>query len=240
MTLLRGYTEGADDHAVFTGLSKAGLIAPNVEFAKASGGEPKLVPDAMPFVMDVGGTAIVFRDCDGMSARATLDWFEDQARQHFGVHVANRLPSLRCIEIRAGKGRMYGVVVGRVDDAAFRAEHSITHHAIDDHVLQLALTEAIYRKLHHQIAPDVPHALAVKKLREVPDLLRRNGIAVTSSKRLMHILRAITGFRASPATFVDELFKAAKKAGVSLDVLRQIHEPLLTDITDAIAAATRL
>jgi hypothetical protein len=64
--------------------------------------------------------------------------------------------------------------------------------------------------------------------------MKDNGIPIKHTKRLMHLLRAVTGFRASPATFAERLVRQGLavlgQAGV-----RDVFLPLIESLEEASA-----
>jgi hypothetical protein len=96
--------------------------------------------------------------------------------------------------------------------------------------LLLARDQAVYEAVSE--FSDVPYNIALNKLTEVVALMRSNGIPIKHTKRLMHVLRAVTGFRASPATFADRLVKQGV-AVLGPAGVRSVFLPLIESLEEA-------
>jgi hypothetical protein len=68
----------------------------------------------------------------------------------------------------------------------------------------------------------------MEKLVRFTTLPRENGIPVRQSKRLLHLLRAVTAFPASSATFVQRLITKSLD-NVGPDRVRKALHPLVDD-----------
>jgi hypothetical protein len=206
--LVRVYCEGSDDKAVLDALKKGGVLSERLEIAKPSGGESNLAHDVAPFVSPeaVDGRAIVLRDLDDLDAGGVGSWFEKELR-------ARLSPAVTLTAKRADHARvttyeaLKGDRRGFADGALYQGEKDV----------------------------EIDHTLAHHKLGEVLELLKANGIPATKSKRLMHLFRAIIGFRAAPATFAERL--VSKAIGVrGANAVAGLMQPLVGDIDQALAA----
>jgi hypothetical protein len=239
------YCEGPDDRAVLRTLQKGGVLPARLHMAEPSGGESKLAHDVAPFVSPEGvsGRAIVLRDFDDLDAGAVGAWFEKGLRANLSPAVtltANRADEARVTVYEATKGAHRGlaaiVPVGRPRALDLRATYGVETFAVDDYLLVLAREVDVYDALvKGEKDVEVGHALAHRKLGEVLDLMKANGIPATKSKRLMHLFRAITGFRASPATFAERVVSKAIEVRRAAAVA-ELMQPLVGDIEQALAA----
>jgi hypothetical protein len=245
--LHRTYYEGDDDASVLRVLASAGFLPPDLDVVKKehrkNSGKDGMVKDLAPFVDPAGGagrSAVAIRDVDELTSVQIRDWFLDQMKVHLTtatppvevlpqgtaahvLHFQLQAPGLPHV------GRVVVVPVGLSAGPAATA-YGITQFAMDDYVLLLASEQAVYESVSE--FEDVPHALAMKKLGEVAALMRKNGIPIKHTKRLMHVLRAVTGFRAAPATCAERIVSKA------LDVLgtariREIFSPLIQALEEA-------
>ena len=105
----------------------------------------------------------------------------------------------------AKQGRVALVAVGLADDKGLCTEYGIEELAMDDYILRLPLDADVYASV-----PDfdeVAYGTAKSKLSEMSALLRSNGLPIRRSKRYLHLLRAVVGFPASSATFVQRIIE---------------------------------
>ena len=109
-------------------------------------------------------------------------------------------------------------------------DYRISQFAIDDFILLLAYDKQLYDSVSE--FSEVPHSLALKKLREITELMRENGVPIRHTKRLMHVFRAVTGFRAAPATFAERLVKEGVKV-LGQARIREIFLPLVEALDEA-------
>jgi len=244
--LVQVYYEGDDDRAVLQGLLGAGLLPTGLKIADRDRNHPGkdgIIDDYIPFVRPangVGGTAVVLMDLDELKPEE----LEAQLRKQVLAKLQGSVPKITLNEERSQSGRVMvltlsaGAHTGRValvrvglnEDAAFLARYGCTKFAVDDHVLRLACEEPVYSAVSEM--GSVPHELAMRKLDEVAELLRRNGLVLQQSKRFLHILHAVTAFRASPATFIQRLMENASTAA-GPGALRTIFHPLVDDLEEA-------
>jgi hypothetical protein len=239
---VRVYCEGPDDKAV---LQRGGVLPARLEMAPPSRGESKLAGDVAPFVSPTGvdGRAIVLRDLDHLDAAAVGARFEKELRAKLPAAVtltAHRADEARLTVYEAVSGARRGlasiVPVGQPRALDLRAEYGVATFAVDDYLLVLAREIDVYDALFKgEKDVEVEHALAHRKLGEVLDLMKANGIPATKSKRLMHLFRAIIGFRASPAVFAERVVtKAIEVRGAA--AVAELMQPLVGDIEQALAA----
>jgi hypothetical protein len=245
---IRIYYEGDDDRVVLEGLQRMKLLPENCEIAQRDKqhhpGKDGLVRQFVPFIRPVngvGGHAIVLVDLDGLSPSQLMDW----CRQQVADGVRDIGPPLVLSEQISDKGRVVLfsisaenrsgrvvlVPVGLHEDPHLRSAYGVDRFAVDDHILRLLHDQRVYATVSE--LESVPHELAMRKMAEVADLLRKNGIAIHQSKRFLHILRAIAAVRPSSAVFIERLMT---KAGNTLSVqeLRAVFSPLVDDLEEAI------
>jgi hypothetical protein len=239
--------EGDADRAVLRGLVGYRLLPDHVEPAdRPAGGKDELARAVAPYlpmsaIDGLAGRTIALRDADDLSAPAIGSWFLERLREH--LSSGEGAPRLELVDPQAGarmskvevthgdrRGRVAVISVGLPEDAPTNL--GITRFAMDDYVLRLARDEKVYAGRHEMDA--VPYATAFAKLARIVALLRDNGLQVADPKRLCHLLRGVTGFQASQATFAECLIRTAGEengTGFVADVFR----PLLDDMTEATA-----
>lgn len=239
------FVEGQDDKAVINGLLERGILKGHLEVVEVRG-KDNLLPKAMDLVSPRGGagkSAILLRDYDDLNDLEDVGgWFErgaaNEIRALGGEPEISRIRAGNTwkitIKVADSKSTFVGIPVGRRHDDDFRKRYEVARHAVDDYLLDLMLEKRFYTYQMTRLNA-VPHATAIEKMKEVPQLLRKNGLAVDQSKRLTMLFRGITGYMASPATFIDDLFGAISKTSLSQDDLRPYFEPLLSDIEMALA-----
>jgi hypothetical protein len=204
---IRVFVEGNDDAIIIGCLKTAGLVSERIEVARPSGGVESIPKHVVPFVSPADGagkTAIVLRDLDDLAPAEPPEWLargmrgsiagtetsitiETASDQHSGV-----------IEVRSPSGASASVVVigAGLPDSSLLASLGVDRFAADDYILHLVTDPRVYASIH-EFAVELDHARAMKKLTEMIALLRANGVPVRSSKRLLHLFRAMIGFRAS-------------------------------------------
>ncbi|MBI4704463.1 MAG: hypothetical protein HY744_25450 [Deltaproteobacteria bacterium] len=229
------FVEGDDDRALLDALADARLLPTELQISRQqAAGWANLYADVATFVRardGASGLAIALRDVDSPE--------EEQSHVDQFLRLLDGpkpIPEpgngrVRAWEV-AGGGRAALVLVGLEGDDALAAL-GVRRYAGDDYVLRLVLDEPVYGGIPEQAA--VPHALAKAKLETLARELCDNGIGVDTSKRLLHLLRAITGFRASPATFAQRVLGAARGV-LDSEAMAASLSPLLGDI----ACAARL
>jgi hypothetical protein len=245
--LIRAYYEGDDDRVVLERLQAAGLLPTTLDVAKRDkkhAGKDGLVYELSTFVRPVngvGGSAIALVDLDGQKVDEFVQWFQSSLHRHLpatepaiqvNLQPTGR-PSVSLISITSEErmGSVALVAVGLADDDELRSTFGIEEFAIDDHLFRLSRDPDVYAAV-----PDfaeVPYAVASTKLGEMAQLLRANNLPIRRSKRFLHLLRAIVGFRASSATFVDRLLTKAVEA-VGQNRVRELLSPLVDDLEEAI------
>jgi hypothetical protein len=240
--LIRVYYEGDDDRNVLEGLSDCGLL-PHGQIAqrdKKYPGQDGLIHELAAFVRPVNGVAgraIALIDLDDRSREQLASWFHTRLEVEApGVTVTPQpfAGRVRLFNL-TGDGRSGHVVlvpVGLAEDAALREEYGIERFAMDDHLLYLIRRQDIYVTVAE--LESVPHDIAMKKLQEIAQVLRANGLPVRHSKRFLHILRAVAAVHPSSAAFVGRLMKKARDA-VGPDGVRNLFRPLAEDLHSALA-----
>lgn len=243
---IRVYYEGNDDRNVLEGLQRAGLLRADCEIAKRDiqhGGKDGLVRELAPFVRPVngvGGKAVTLVDLDDLSYQSLTEWF----RKQLDEEVKGTDPPITLEETRSTTGRVVSITltagdhsgrvaligVGLADDDLLKSTYQIDRFAMDDYLLRLVREPAVFAAVSE--LKDVTHELAVRKMSEIAELLRKNGIAIGQSKRFLHILRAVAAFRASSAEFIRVLMKKAAEA-LSTDALRAIFSAIVQDLDEA-------
>ena len=217
----RTYYEGDDDGSVLLALAGAGLLPADLEIVqkhhrRANPGKDGMIKDVAALVNPMGGagrSAVAVRDADDLSADQIRDWFIARMNAELPrivppIQVLPQVGAVRVLHFRveasgAGHaGRAVIVSVGLPGGAA-ASDYGVAQFAIDDYVLLLARERSVYDSVSE--FKDVAYDMALKKLSEVAVLMRANGIPIKHTKRLMHLFRAVTGFRASPATFAERL-----------------------------------
>jgi hypothetical protein len=248
---VRIYYEGDDDRAALRGLQSAHLIGEICEIATRNEnfpGQEGMVRDLLPFVSPangVGGSAIALADLDDLDSRGKADWFRSAvegqlAQTHpkpnatVSVRAFGRLSVL---QVAAGDAAGQAVLIplGLPEEPLLR-QHGIDRFAMDDYVLRLAWKRNVYETVTE--FKEVPYVIARDKLTALTENLRENQIAVRHSKRLLHLLRAVTGFRASPAEFIRRLMEQASSI-IEEEKLRKLFDPLVGDLEQAVTLLHR-
>ena len=126
-------------------------------------------------------------------------------------------------------GRVILLSVGLPEETIV-TRYGIAQFAIDDYLLRLVHHESVYQGVSE--LSEMPYEKAFNKLVEIVRLMKDNGVPIKHTKRLMHFFRAITGFRAAPATFASRLIE------VGLTVLgppevRNMFLPLIDHVEEA-------
>jgi len=243
---IRVYYEGDDDKVVLQGLQQMNLVPAAWEIAqrdKQRSGKDGLVRELAALVRPVngvGGSAIALVDLDDLPWQGLIAWFRAQIQENIeGTEPAMTVteqaaPSRRaCLFTITGgsnAGRVVLVPVGLADDPDLRTTHGIEKFAVDDHILRLVREERVYITVSELEA--VPYELAMRKMAEVVDLLRRNGLPIRQTKRFLHVLRAVAEVRPSSAVFIERLMKKAREALTTAE-LRALFHPLVDDLDEA-------
>lgn len=127
------------------------------------------------------------------------------------------------------------VGVGLSTDEDLRTSYGIEEFAIDDHIFDLSRDPDVFAAIPDFVG--VTHEIATTKLSELAAVLRRNDLPIRRTKRYLHLLRAIVGFRASSAAFVDRLLtKSVNVLGASR--VREFMAPLVDDVEEAVRAVS--
>lgn len=243
--LVRVYYEGNDDRAVLDGLHVHGVLPDYIEIAKRDKkdhpGKDGVLHQLAVFTNPaggVGGNAIVLFDVDDPPAVRVIEWFQ----KAFGetIKAAQPLATLSLIDSNHDRirrfevsfeGRRASVVVIPVGldetDHVMKA-NEISLFAIDDYLLRLILDQQVYEAIRE--LKEVPYSKTRTKLDEVRRLFVTNGLPIRRSKRLIHIIRAIIGFPASSATFIEQLLR-----GTSKEKVGEHFSVLLQDLSEALA-----
>lgn len=246
--LVRAYHEGDDDRAVLEGLKYAGLLPETLEIAtrdKKRLGKEGVVYELSSFVRPANGAAgraIALVDIDDKQTGQLAEWFRQELRKTLpsgstdldvGFEQSDRRPNVSLISLSSGdkKGAVALVAIGLADDQEFRQTFGIDEFAIDDHIFRLSRDPGVFASIPDfaEVTPDV----AMNKLDEMVSLLRSNNLSIRRSKRFLHLLRAIVGFRASSAAFIDRLLTKAMDA-VGTDRVRALLAPLVDDLEEAV------
>jgi len=226
--------EGPADRATLVALERAGVL-PGLEPREASGGEVggKSGLAARALQHAIGGLGVVvLRDRDERDLPSVRSSFANE----LSIEAENR--AIRVAMVAdvwvlpdAAPGGVALVVTG--SGAERIGGFDLSSRMLDDFLLQLlvdspktlaALSDAAVRD----------HALAFRKLRELHEILEGQGVKVQSSKRLLQLLRGITGFPASAATYADRVIN--KAAALDREALERVYEPLCQDLREAVQA----
>jgi hypothetical protein len=244
----RTYYEGDDDGSVLEALAAGSLLPSDLEIVqrdhrRKNPGKEGMVKDIAALANPAGGagrSAVAIRDVDDLSFDQVRDWFVARMNAELAhasppVQVLPQSGTSKSLYFRieapgvAHVGRVVLVLAGLPGGVAAK-EYEIGQFAIDDHVLLLAREKRVYDSISE--FKDVSHDLALKKLTEISVLMKSNGMPIQHTKRLMHLFRAVTGFRASPATFADRLV-AQGLAVLGRDRVRDLFLPLIEGLEEA-------
>jgi hypothetical protein len=245
----RTYYEGDDDGTVLQVLAELGLLPPDLDIVqrhhrKTNPGKDGMVKDIAALVNPAGGaglSAIAVRDIDDLTLAQAEAWLLERLREE----IPAKEPPVQCSQVETGvarlihvrlevpggrhTGRVVGVCVGLHEGVACK-EYGIAQFAVDDHVLHLALDRAVYDAVSE--FQEVPYDTARHKLTQIVQIMRENGVPIKHTKRLMHLFRAVAGFRASPATFADRIIRKASEV-LGRDQVREAFAPLITCLEEA-------
>lgn len=237
---LRIVHEGDDDRALLEGLGGLGLLPPNCEVSRRPKAEPSgvaaVVRDTITS-LHAGTHCIAVRDLDELRPADAVDQLIGHLTRA-GLPVTTRVPiggSDRATLLTSGGANgpasVALILVGLPADA-LPLELGVTQFAIDDYVLRAMHEPDVYAAISEREIAE--HAKAWEKMRELRDLFVANGARIVSSKRWAHLLRAVIGFRAAPATFAERVVRCA--AQVQGPKARALFEPLVTDLQEAVKA----
>jgi hypothetical protein len=244
------FYEGDDDKAFLEKLLDAGHLTSHCRTAGRSKehhpGKDGLVRQLLAFIRPmtgVGGDAVVLVDIDELTFDQRFIWFRDQiARDLSGsfpqvnVEEGPRLNErVRLLHLVAGdmRGRVALIPAGIPDDPRLTQHYKVDRFAIDDWILRLVDHERVFGAVS-ELKP-IPFAIAMKKLSEVADLFRNNGIEVRRSKTFIQILRALAALAPSTATIIGRLVQKAAET-LPVEEFRAILYPLLDDFDVALRA----
>ncbi len=246
--LHRTYYEGDDDGSVLLALAAEGLLPLDLEVVqkhhrRANPGKEGMIKDIAALVNPAGGagrSAVAIRDMDELSAGEVGQWFIDRMNAELPstappIQVTPQGGTGSVLLFRVGvqgaphAGRVVVVPVGLPGGVA-ATEYEVAQFAMDDYVLLVARDRTVYESVSE--LKDVSHDLALKKLAEIVRIMKDNGIQIKHTKRLMHLFRAVTGFRASPAVFSDRLVRQSL-AVLGPARVRNLFLPLIKDLEDA-------
>ncbi len=247
----RTFYEGDDDGSVLRALADAGLLPSDLEIMprdqRKNPGKEGILKDMTPLVNPRGGagrSAVAIRDTDDLQQADIEKWFVEGLKTELAASdppatvtkAASSSGGVLFLKIEvAGSqhvGRVVGISAGLPGQVA--TEYGIAQFAIDDYILLLAREKAVFDSVSEFKKEGVSHDVALKKLREMVDIMAANGIPVKHTKRLMHLFRAITGYRAAPATFAERMVKQA--VGVlGRDRVAELFSPLLAALREASA-----
>ncbi len=200
-----------------------------------------MIQDVIEGVLSSGLRAIVVRDLDVETWDGVRAWLEGELeRRHWITYPGPVASNPRVVGFDVSKGtvstRIAVVSVGLPEETFLGAEYRVTQYSMDDYMLRLAREEGLYSRVSELV--ELPHAKAMEKLSRTVDLLVENGIPIRHSKRLLHLLRGLAGFRASPAAFADRFLEEAV-ALLGPSGLRDRFLPLVGDLADAFALLER-
>lgn len=141
-------------------------------------------------------------------------------------------PSYGRLELHLGPGRANLLCVRPAESPGGSGSSSETS-ALRDGTPHLG---ASHERVHAGVSEmqDVWFAVAQHKVGEMVALLRANGVAVTSTKCVLHVLVAITGFGAGPSEVARRVSEAAHHVGLP----NALASPLVEDIS-AVCDAVR-
>jgi hypothetical protein len=244
----RTYFEGDDDGSVLLALAAAKLLPADLEIVqkahrRKNPGKEGMIKDIAALVNPAGGaglSAVAVRDIDEELPDQIGTWFT----QTMNAELPKVNPPVQVVQLpSSGKVLYYHIQapsvahVGRVvivpaglPGGLAATAYEIAQYAIDDFILLLAHEKTVYASVSE--FSGVPHDLALRKLADVVALMKSNGIPIKHTKRLMHLFRAVTGFRAAPATFAERLVTVAI-AVLGVARVRDIFLPLIEGLEEA-------
>jgi hypothetical protein len=242
------YYEGDDDGSVLDALEAEGLLPSDMKIIgrterKTFGGKEGMIKALVPLVNPAGGagkSAVALRDLDELSIDQIHKWFTgtmnvELPKSPQSIQVIHQAPTTTVLHFHITAadqprvGRVVVVPVGLPNSIGF-TEYGITQFAMDDFILLLVHDPNVYGAISE--CKDVSHELALKKLSKIVDLMKANAIPIRHTKRLMHLFRAITNFRAAPAVFADRVIHKGVEV-LGKDRVKTLFDPLLTCLTEA-------
>jgi hypothetical protein len=236
------FCEGDDDRAVLVRLHAAELLPARLDIVKRvtarHGGTEGMLDEWAAGHAPAGMSAVLVRDLDVLEAGQELDWLQRGVSARGFVVMATvpagEGPPARRLDVARGEpvgtaphSRVTVVAAGLPDAAEIRDRFGLRSFALDDYVLRLVLDQRIYEQVTE--VRTVPHAKALVKLDSFRDEMKANGLEITQAKRLLQLLRGITGFRASSATFADRFVEKAVVA-LGAEATAEVFQPLLRDL----------
>ncbi len=238
------FSEGMEDRAVLEQLKASGLIPPHLACVQPAdrdaGGADYAASQAIAHLRS-RMRALLLRDMDGNAPDDIRPWFERKlgdAELHRRRIQGSCSDRVHAWEVGGPNGptRTAVVAVGLPGDRTLSEEYKLTRFAMDDYVLLLAREESLYEQVVKGDRPS--HDVVMRKLGRIVELMRSNGVAIDTSKRLLDLFRGITGFRAAQSTLTGRLVVHAVQ-DKGRDWASSLFSPLIGDITVACSFLAR-
>jgi len=212
---IRVLYEGHEDRVVLQRICAAlpELAILEVKHTEKSrgGGTTGILKELRGFVARAARVVVV-RDLDDLAPEGCGDWLVREIRG-LGFDAdrgdCDGGSGVTVVTARGenGESRIAVVPVGLPGIADEVGIEGIAAFAMDDYLIRLALRGEVYASVSD--FEDVPHDKVQAKLTRFTHQLRDNGLPIATSKRLVDLLKGITGLRASPAELADRLLDAA-------------------------------
>lgn len=243
---IRLYSEGDEERAALDLLVQSRAFPDDVEVARqpkrqTSSKDEKEVPPGgieavyhyLQLAMLVDDTrSVALLDLDDATIGRRCDEFCKRLRSASELEVSQLAISDRVSIVSAGNGAQAAIVaVGLSDDASIR-DAEINWFAFDDYLVRLTHDRKVYEGTSQ--LNEFPYELASKKIAEISDLMRRNGVPLDKTKRVLQMLMGITGFRSSPAEIAARLIRSSIAAHGETATIERF-QPLVGDILAAIS-----
>ncbi len=187
--------------------------------------------------LDTGQPAVLLRDLDkhdesGAAAKSVKLMLKRRPGLGLNETSTSRDGRVRTFAAQGTNGltELRVVLIGLRGDATLAHRGVTEEFTLDDYVLRLLLDEAVYDAFRGKEDISVPSAVLHKKLGEMCDLLKNNGIPATSSAQLVTMACAAIHCRLARATLVERLIARAPKEPLEL-----LLQPWLEDMRAATA-----
>jgi hypothetical protein len=229
---IRVFYEGDDDREVLSGLGLDGLL---VERRRGKGrdvGGDSVALAELAGQVELMPHAIVVLDRDDASVAARFQFAFDGFMARGVPCDRTDVAGTSSVVLGAPRGQprtlqRFAVVLAGLGRNTLGPKYpTVTKFAIDDYILRLLDTKQIYDAIGEL---SVSYETAWHKLDAISKLMSENGVPIAGTKRLLHVLRAIAGFRASPAAFAKRVLEVTREL-LGDDELRRLFEPLVSDL----------
>lgn len=224
--------EGAMDRAAFEALLvKVGLATKTREKKNQWDPLPLNEFNILPgknkeSAIDLFNNAITNRQAARIFLAVDLD---EMNRKQLFEHVEEKVPIL------SGNGENGSYIVRDIAACiialgmpSLKDEWGLEKYALDDYLLYLMLEEEVFDGLksqarNHGLTIKISHDKAIRKIKEIKELMDNQGFPVKLSEAYLEFFRAITGYIVSTATFSERLINNCP----NVDLLKNTFQDVL-------------